>query len=1154
MNKLSVVVKNELLRYFISPLAYVYLIAFLLLNGSFAIYFGSFFDRGSADLSSMFAFQPWLYLLFIPGISMRLWSEEFRSKTIVQIMTMPVPVSVFVWGKFFAAWIFCALALFLTFPFWITVNLLGSPDNGVIALSYVGSFILAGCMIAVSQTMSALTKNQVIALVLSVVANLVFFLSGLEYILAFVRLFLPLSAVDMIASFSFLTHFDSISRGLFELRDAIFFTSLILLFNFTAILIVSFKTAGTAKWLKSTSRGYYIFAFFCLLLGFAGLNLLANNLTRGISADFTEEKIFTLTDTTKNTLRYLPRPITAKLCYSPVLGERNPDLRLMFDKVRLLLRQYASLSDGRFAYRIYNPEPLDETEDKAIAAGLQPLPVADLNINAFFGLTLTDSVDNRRIIPFFALERQNFLEQDITQKIFELTHPRKKLGIITSLPVFDTVINNNVVSQEWQIIKQLKELYQITNIKTAEDFPEDIDVLMIINPQNPDKKLIEKIKRYSLDGGKVLLILDNAAEAPRLFSPVNHEYVPSYLGSLADFWGIRFRNDAVVADLDNSIMVDATKDYKSNPSFTRDVVQFVLTEKNVNPQAPEVSELKNLLFTSASEIEPASLDIRFTPLITTSSNAAYLDISAIYQNINPGDILRNFRSDGTKKIIAAKIQSTRPDRPFELIAVGDSDFLYDSFWTTSVKLLDDTFAVPVMDNGNFVLNALESLSGGDNLIGLRGKSAKTRRFEDIERIRRNAQLDFKIRENEIINRINQTKIELQEIWNKKDFEQRQTFNTDELSLIAGIRKRLDDDRQELGEIRRTLNTEIDRIDGWVKIANIYAVPLTILAGLLLYLFLSRRQRPNGSFRFNDELGRVLAASLLLLGLGISSVYLTENREIESYENKPVFGSLREKINDVSKITFQNNNASLEFYLNDGLWKLRGHETFPVYQERIRSFLSALLEAVYYEKKSDRGEDLEKFGLAPLGVADSPNIRIELKNADGQNLTAFNVGRYDLDIGRGAKAAYIKFDNRFQVWLIAADFIDLEPTWQNWTYSSLWNLRFGRLAAVDGKTDTDLLADLARTMLNTYFIDSIPQSKQAEKAFAFLLNVENNNKLTVSFYKLKNKYYVAYDFIGTINGKHLQTFADSTKNKFFEITAEDMEKVQNALKSGRKPKA
>lgn len=417
---------------------------------------------------------------------------------------------------------------------------------------------------------------------------------------------------------------------------------------------------------------------------------------------------------------------------------------------------------------------------------------------------------------------------------------------------------------------------------------------MIINPQNPDENLTGKIKRYSLDGGKVLLILDNAAEAPRIFSPVNHEYVPSYPGELAGFWGIRFRNDAVVADLDNSIMVDATKDYKNNPSFTRDVVQFILTEKNVNPKAPEVSKLKNLLFSSASEIEPAAPDIIFEPLIITSPNAAYLDVSAVYQNVNPGDILRSFRSDNTPKVIAAKIKSGRADRPFELIAVGDSDFLYDSFWTSSVKLLDGNFAVPVMDNGNFVLNALESLSGGDNLIGLRGKSAKVRRFEDVERIRRNAQLDFKVKENEIIERINRTKTELQEIWGKKDFERRQTFTADELSLIAGIRKRLDAERKELGEIRRTLNAEINAIDTWVKIANIYAVPLSILAGLLLSAFFSRRRRPGSSFRFNEKLGRILAASLLLLGLGVASVYLTEDRQIEAYENKPVFAGLDKK--------------------------------------------------------------------------------------------------------------------------------------------------------------------------------------------------------------------------------------------------------------------
>lgn len=160
MHNLRTVIKNELIRYFISPLAYVYLVAFLVLNASFAIYFGHFFDLGRADLLSMFAYQPWLYLLFLPGISMRLWSEEFRSKTIVQIMTMPVSTTALVWGKFFASWIFCALALFLTFPFWITVNLLGTPDNAVIAVGYLGSLVLAGCMLAISQTMSALTKTR----------------------------------------------------------------------------------------------------------------------------------------------------------------------------------------------------------------------------------------------------------------------------------------------------------------------------------------------------------------------------------------------------------------------------------------------------------------------------------------------------------------------------------------------------------------------------------------------------------------------------------------------------------------------------------------------------------------------------------------------------------------------------------------------------------------------------------------------------------------------------------------------------------------------------------------------------------------------------------------------------------------------------------
>lgn len=597
MPKTWIVARNELYRYFISPLAYVYLIAFLLLNGSFAVYFGDFFNRGQADLSSMFAFQPWIYLIFIPGISMRLWAEEFRQQTIVQIMTLPVPAAAYVWGKFLASWLFCGLALLLTFPFWLTVNWLGNPDNGVILGGYLGSFLLAGCMLAISQTMSALTKNQVIALVLSVIANLLFFLSGVEYVLSFFRAFASQTFIEMIASFSFLTHFQTLANGLLELRDLFFFGTVILLFNFTTILIVGFKTSGTSGWLKSTSRNYYIFAVLLLLCGFTGLNLIANSFLRDIQYDFTAEKIYTLSPSTKRILGSLPRPVVAKLYYTPLLGQRNPEIRLLVDKLYILLRKYTRLSGGKFNFAVYHPQPLDNIEDQALAAGLQPIPLIDLNQNGFLGLTLTDEAGSRQVIPLFPLERQNFLEQDLTSQIFELFQTKPTLGIISGLPVFDSAEteNGSMVNQEWEIIKQIRQFYNIKEIKTTADFPDDLQLLMLIHPHRLKPEIIEAVTDYTLRGGNSLVLLDTTAEAPRIFSPLNNEYVSSDLGELSRLWHFNYFPEAVVADLGNSITVDATTDYKNNPNFTQDIIQFAPRGNNLNRSEPETARLKSIL-------------------------------------------------------------------------------------------------------------------------------------------------------------------------------------------------------------------------------------------------------------------------------------------------------------------------------------------------------------------------------------------------------------------------------------------------------------------------------------------------------------------------------------------------------------------------------
>lgn len=1150
MNKVWTVAKNELGRYFMSPLAYVYLVSFLLLNGSFAIYFGHFFERGQADLSSMFAYQPWLYLLFLPGISMRLWAEEFRSKTVVQIVTMPVSIAQLVWGKFLASWMFCLLALGLSFPFVITVHLLGTPDNGVIVSGYLASFVLAGCMLAISQTMSALTKNQVIALVLAVVANLIFFLSGLEYVLAFVRLFAPLPIVDMVASFSFLTHFNTMIAGLLELRDLVFFVSLILLFNFTTVLAVSFRTSGSSRLLKSGARNYYIAVFVLLLIGFAGLNLLANTYLRRIQHDFTEEGIFTVSEATKNVLKNIRQPVTAKLYYSKILGQKNPALRQMFDKVRILLRQYAALSDGKFNYRIYDPEMLSEKEDQALAAGLQPLPVIDLNRNAFFGLSLTDELDNHSVIPFFAMERFDFLEQDVTAKIYALGHEKKTVGILTPLAIFDTMQENNVVTQKWEFINQLEELYRVKKIETTDDI-DGIDALIMIYPRGLTKGVVEKIKEYSDKGGKVLLFVDAAPEASRLYSPSNNDLLPSDLSGLDEFWGFKVNLDVVAADLTNSITVDATSNYKTNPTFTQDVLQFILKPANLKRTAPETTGLKEILFASAAVLEPLPDDDKaeFVPLMTTSLNSALMPAYYAQRSVDPEVILQNFKADTADKVVAAKIVSRDEKRPYMVIAVADTDMLYDSFWSRRQIVLDSSYVVPLLDNVNFMLNALEVLLDEKvNLIGLRGKSSIRRSFENVEKLRRNSERAYKIKETEIFRKINEAKNGVQEVWKKKDFEERGNFTPDELAVIAGMRKVLDGLRLELGKIREEANAGISAIDMKVKFFNIYFIPLLILSGLIAAAVLRRKNRAVGTkrFVFNKEAAVLGGCSLLLLAAGLLSVYGSERGVDEQMEGQPVFAKLAEQINDVEKIVLKSHERELVFYKKDGVWMLDNPAGLPVYQERIRSFLSALLEARYYERKTANAEYLRRFDLNPVAEEGSKSLRAELKDAKGKVLEGFEIGKYDVEIGRGSKAAYIKFDNRFQVWLVAADFIDLSTEWSDWTYSDLWNLRFGRLKSVNNRTSSDDIAMLMKYILNTRperAVDRISCNKTVAEAD---LRTEDDSRVVLKFYACGGHSYVAYEFMQTAGNNSLQFFEPYVKGRFYQVSDEDMEKIKYVL--------
>lgn len=235
---IKAIMKRELGGYFTSPIAYVFLVIFLLLTGFFTFTVGNFFDRGEASLVSFFTWHPWLYLFLVPAVGMRLWAEERKTGTIEFLMTQPVTTLQAVLGKFLAAWLFVGIALVLTFPLWLTVNYLGNPDNGVILAGYIGSWLMAGGLLAISAAVSALSKNQVIAFVLAAAICFLFLMSGLEMVQAFFRAWAPAALVQTIAGLSLLTSFEGITQGVIDLRDLVLFGSLIVVALFINVTLI----------------------------------------------------------------------------------------------------------------------------------------------------------------------------------------------------------------------------------------------------------------------------------------------------------------------------------------------------------------------------------------------------------------------------------------------------------------------------------------------------------------------------------------------------------------------------------------------------------------------------------------------------------------------------------------------------------------------------------------------------------------------------------------------------------------------------------------------------------------------------------------------------------------------------------------------------
>lgn len=609
-----------------------------------------------------------------------------------------------------------------------------------------------------------------------------------------------------------------------------------------------------------------------------GINALAETFLGRWRIDLTEQRLYTLSEGTKAVLRAIPEPITLRLYYSSRLGRDIPLYAAYATRVRELLHEYAALAGGKIRLEFYEPEPFSEVEDRALAYGLQGVPVDQSGEQVFFGLAGTNLLDEERIIPFFQPERERFLEYDLTRLVFELSNPqRPKVGVMTGLPLNGEMRGPmGRPTPPWVVMTQMRQFLAVEEVALdAAEIPPGIEVLLVAHPQNLGLQTQYAIDQFVMRGGRLMLLVDPHSEAqaarpgPGGLPP---RETASDLPRLLEAWGIAFDKDKVAGDLRGAMRVRAGE---------RDRVQAVdyvawftaIGGSQISRDDPATGQLNQVAFAAPGFLAKRDgAAITFEPLITTSAEAAPIPAEAVRLEPNPARILAEFRPAGTPLVLAARVRGVLPsafpdgppppeegqeapqrrephrarsEGPVNLVVIADSDILEDRFWVRVQDFFGQPVATPFADNGALVVNLLDTLTGSDALIGLRSRGESRRPFELVDAMRRQAEAEFRAREQALQKRLEETEAKLRELRRgtaEAGGRADPVLTPEQRAAIEAARADILETRRELRAVQRELRRDIEALQTTLRLANIVAVPLVVaLIAIALGLWRIRRR-------------------------------------------------------------------------------------------------------------------------------------------------------------------------------------------------------------------------------------------------------------------------------------------------------------------------
>jgi ABC-type uncharacterized transport system involved in gliding motility auxiliary subunit len=613
-----------------------------------------------------------------------------------------------------------------------------------------------------------------------------------------------------------------------------------------------------------------------------GINMFADARFVDIRADLTQGKIYTLSKGTRQVLADLKEPVTLRFFYSGRLGATVPAYGTYADHVREMLEEYASASHGKVKVEYYDPEPFSDTEDRAVAYGLQGVPVDNAGNNVYFGLAGSNLEDDERTIPFFQAEREGFLEFDLTKMIYELSNPKKTtIGIMSSLPIDGDPRammmggGQGANGQPYAVETLLQQTDTVKPVPLdAQVIDPDIQVLLVAEAQHLSDATLYAIDQFVMRGGKLMVMVDPWSEAlasipsPTGMPPTD---TSSDLKKLFDAWGIVYDRTQVIGDLSGAWLVrGGSEDRMQAVNY----VAWFNIRKGINHNDPATADLSQITVASPGSISKApNANIEFTPLLVTSPQSGPIPRDQLAMP-DPEKVLANFKPEGGSRIIAARIRGqlksaftgppalpagkTRPadfpaykaqsDGPVNMVVAADSDILADRFWVHKADFFGQQMVTPFSDNGPFVANLIGTLAGGDALIGLRSRGVTNRPFERIDAIQAQAEAKYRQTEQHLRAHLEDVQKQLTTLRSgggQDDAGATEAVITPEQRLaIDAARKDIVATREQLRHVQLELNREISSLQTWLMVVNIVLVPavLAIIAIVLALIQRGRRAR------------------------------------------------------------------------------------------------------------------------------------------------------------------------------------------------------------------------------------------------------------------------------------------------------------------------